>query len=437
MTVTINGDTGISGVNGSAATPAIQGGDADTGIFFGTNTASISTGGTSRLVVDSSGRLLVNTSTQSGTANQACIYSAGKNTLSIIDTTSYNTGVGGAINLGGNYRTNGDAQAFVRISAVKENATNSNYSYGMQFNTTANGEANFGVSAMRIDSSGRLLVGREASGNVGAGSASKLQVDSSSGFSIGCFGRSSGTGAGGIAIGKSRDGAIVQDNDDLGSIVFAGHDGNDLQTRGAFIKAEVEGDPDTNDMPAALTIGTNPGQASPVERMRFTSSREVVINRSSSSNFNIDLNCEFAAKLGGQFVGRAHDTINSNARTVLLHRMDVTAQQGFQFSGDFIVNSFTGNAFVTLHITKVYTTNSIEVDVVHATRSAQIAQTNLRVITATYGSENYLAIQKNGGGTGTSNINAYITTNINQHGGIREVNNTSLANVVEIAKLNY
>ena len=57
MSVVINGDTGISGVNGSAASPAIQGGDADTGIFFGTNQASISTSGSQRLFVDSQGRV--------------------------------------------------------------------------------------------------------------------------------------------------------------------------------------------------------------------------------------------------------------------------------------------------------------------------------------------------------------------------------------------
>ena len=62
MSISINGSTGISGVNGSAATPAIQGGDSDTGIFFGTDTASIATGGNTRVHVDSSGRLLVGTS---------------------------------------------------------------------------------------------------------------------------------------------------------------------------------------------------------------------------------------------------------------------------------------------------------------------------------------------------------------------------------------
>ena len=57
MSVVINGDTGISGVNGTEATPAIKGGDADSGIFFGTDTASIATGGSQRLFVDAQGRV--------------------------------------------------------------------------------------------------------------------------------------------------------------------------------------------------------------------------------------------------------------------------------------------------------------------------------------------------------------------------------------------
>ena len=63
MPVNINGSTGISGVDGSAGTPAIQGSDTNTGVFFGTNTIDLSTDGTSRLSIDSSGRLLVGTIT--------------------------------------------------------------------------------------------------------------------------------------------------------------------------------------------------------------------------------------------------------------------------------------------------------------------------------------------------------------------------------------
>jgi len=62
MPITINGTTGISGVDGSAATPALQGSDTNTGIAFGSDVILASTGGTERFRCDSSGRMLVGTS---------------------------------------------------------------------------------------------------------------------------------------------------------------------------------------------------------------------------------------------------------------------------------------------------------------------------------------------------------------------------------------
>jgi hypothetical protein len=59
----INGTSGISGVDGSAATPALQGTDTNTGISFGSDVIIASTGGTERWRTDASGRLLVGTST--------------------------------------------------------------------------------------------------------------------------------------------------------------------------------------------------------------------------------------------------------------------------------------------------------------------------------------------------------------------------------------
>lgn len=57
MAVTIDGTSGLSGVNGSAATPALQGTDTNTGISFGTDTVNVVTGGSTRATVDSNGRL--------------------------------------------------------------------------------------------------------------------------------------------------------------------------------------------------------------------------------------------------------------------------------------------------------------------------------------------------------------------------------------------
>ena len=56
MTITINGTTGIAGVDGSASTPAVQGTDTNTGLFFGTDTVTIATGGTTAVTVDSGQR---------------------------------------------------------------------------------------------------------------------------------------------------------------------------------------------------------------------------------------------------------------------------------------------------------------------------------------------------------------------------------------------
>jgi len=59
MSISINGATGISGVDGTATAPAFTGADTDTGIFFQDNTVVIATNGTSRLAVDPSGNVAI------------------------------------------------------------------------------------------------------------------------------------------------------------------------------------------------------------------------------------------------------------------------------------------------------------------------------------------------------------------------------------------
>lgn len=73
MTLNLSGSNGISGVDGSAGTPALQGTDANTGISFpAADTVAINTGGSERTRVDSSGRLLVGTSSSSAAASLVC-----------------------------------------------------------------------------------------------------------------------------------------------------------------------------------------------------------------------------------------------------------------------------------------------------------------------------------------------------------------------------
>jgi hypothetical protein len=62
MALILDGTNGLSDVDGSAATPAIRGSDANTGVFFGTDIVGVSTGGTERMHVDASGNVGIGTS---------------------------------------------------------------------------------------------------------------------------------------------------------------------------------------------------------------------------------------------------------------------------------------------------------------------------------------------------------------------------------------
>jgi hypothetical protein len=60
MTLILSGTDGLSDIDGSAATPAIRGTDANTGIFFGADTVGIATGGTAAITVNSSQNTIFN-----------------------------------------------------------------------------------------------------------------------------------------------------------------------------------------------------------------------------------------------------------------------------------------------------------------------------------------------------------------------------------------
>jgi hypothetical protein len=74
---------------------------------------------------------------------------------------------------------------------------------------------------------------------------------------------------------KDRAGAVVQNNDILGTVAFRGYDGA-AYLQGAAIYASIEATPGTNDMPTGLAFATTPdGGAGPTERLRITNGGEV------------------------------------------------------------------------------------------------------------------------------------------------------------------
>jgi hypothetical protein len=67
MPITISGSTGIAGVDGTASSPAIQGADTNTGVFYpAADQVAIATGGVQRLLVDASGNATLTGTLQVG-----------------------------------------------------------------------------------------------------------------------------------------------------------------------------------------------------------------------------------------------------------------------------------------------------------------------------------------------------------------------------------
>ena len=134
-----------------------------------------------------------------------------------------------------------------------------------------------GSEALRIDSSGRLLLGTSSS--VAPNRA--FQIAGSANMSI-C---SNVNSADGVTVDyiKSRNtsygsNTIVQDGDTIAKIQFRGDDGSDYLTQAAQIAAQVDGTPGSNDMPGRLTFSTTAdGASSPTERVRIDSSGRVGI----------------------------------------------------------------------------------------------------------------------------------------------------------------
>jgi hypothetical protein len=140
MALNINGTTGISGVDGSASAPALQGTDSNTGINFASDTVNINTGGSTRATVDSAGRLLLGTTTEGhGEADNFTIGGSGSVGMTIRSTDSNSSRI-----YFSDATSGGGEQAGALIYRHGTNA--------LEFYTNES-------ERMRVDSSGRVGIG--------------------------------------------------------------------------------------------------------------------------------------------------------------------------------------------------------------------------------------------------------------------------------------
>jgi hypothetical protein len=154
MTIVLNGTTGITNVNGTAAAPAETGTDTDSGIVYGTNTVSLATNGTTALTVDASQNVGIGTASPSTTlqVNKTLTNGGGlQGVTRLVGDLSGGLSLqdGGSIDF---YRAT--SQIAARVGFVHDIAGAENYA--MVFYTTASSTA---AERMRITSNGNLLVG--------------------------------------------------------------------------------------------------------------------------------------------------------------------------------------------------------------------------------------------------------------------------------------
>lgn len=162
MTLVLNGTTGVSAVDGSASTPAVQGGDTNTGVFFpAADTVAIATNGTERVRTDSSGNVGIGVTP-----------SAWDSGFSILQTGSAGASFGGRSSANtayviSNAVRNGSAWKYINNNTSAQfQVENGNFYWFTAPSGTAGNAISF-TQAMTMDASGNLLVGTTS--NLGSG----------------------------------------------------------------------------------------------------------------------------------------------------------------------------------------------------------------------------------------------------------------------------
>ena len=145
-----------------------------------------------------------------------------------------------------------------------------------------------GGERLRIDSSGRLLVGHNASDPMFYTGRIQVQGTNSSTSAITVKTNQNDSGGPAIVLGKSRGSVgtqtIVQSGDELGSIYWNGADGTDTNSYASAIRCNVDGTPGSNDMPGRLLFMTTAdGASTSTERLRITSNGQIFIANEAGS----------------------------------------------------------------------------------------------------------------------------------------------------------
>jgi len=235
---------------------------------------------TTAVHIDGTGRVGIGTT---GPANALQVVS-GSNYVASFNTSTISASSSAVVI--GNYLNNGGGASGGAIRVY--------HHHGATTATSMAFEVNGATEAVRIDSSGRLLVGcstaRTLFGNATATSA--LQVEGTDGNTgrlsvVNNFSTVTNGAAGQVVLARSGatslgSYALVANNNWLGLVSFQGGDGTTF-VEAAEIKCEVDGTPGNDDMPGRLVFSiTKDGGSSPLARLRIANSGAMSTSSSGS-----------------------------------------------------------------------------------------------------------------------------------------------------------
>ncbi len=224
--------------------------------------------------LDSSGRLLVGTTSSSAAAkfilqgNTISGTAGGLAQLQVGSTTPADGDTLGRIDFSDSAGYQG-----AWILSQRDGGTWTSGSSGpgrLVFSTTANGSAN-PAPRMTIDSSGRLLVGTSSAFTGGDQQYARIQI----------VGNAAGaSGAGLFAIGRGEAATSITVDERIGSIGFSDNGAGEF----GRIECIADGTAGAGDYPGRLVFSTTAdGAASPTERMRITNAGDVIIGKAGVS----------------------------------------------------------------------------------------------------------------------------------------------------------
>jgi hypothetical protein len=134
MSLILSGTDGLSDVDGSAATPAIRGTDANTGMFFpAADTIAFSEGGVESMRIDSNGNVAIGVTSVGGNSTNRVVLAQGSDSANLVVT-----------------RTGNESGALYAFAGSIFAGSNTNHPFVFTTNTT---------ERMRIDTSGNVGIG--------------------------------------------------------------------------------------------------------------------------------------------------------------------------------------------------------------------------------------------------------------------------------------